>query len=361
MVNLDVLKELSDAFGPSGFEDDVVEVIKKHCKDMIVENDAMNNVFARLKNNVNKKITVMLDAHTDEVGFMVQAINDNGLLSIVKLGGWHNTTIPAHTVYIKNRDGELIRGITTSKPSHFMSAAEKASSSLEIEDIFIDVGVSSREEVIDIFKIKVGDPVAPNVEFDFNEKTGICFGKAFDNRVGCFCIIETLRALAKVTDLEVNVVGAFAAQEEVGIRGAQITTNVVNPDLAIVFEGSPADDLYYSKNISQGTLKNGAQIRNLDQGYIGNPLFIRFAEELADNNSIRYQNAVRRGGSTDAAKISLGNKAVPCLVLGIPSRYVHSHYNYCAKDDIEAAVELAVEVIKNLTEETNSFIMKKGK
>ena len=117
MVNLEVLKELSDAFGPSGFEDDVVEVIKKHCKDMIVENDAMNNVFSRLKSNGNKKITVMLDAHTDEVGFMVQAINDNGLLSIVKLGGWHNTTIPAHTVYIKNRDGELIRGITTSKPS----------------------------------------------------------------------------------------------------------------------------------------------------------------------------------------------------------------------------------------------------
>lgn len=359
MVNLNILKELSDAFGPSGFEDDVVEVIKKYCKDMIVENDAMNNIFVKLKNNSSKKLTVMLDAHTDEVGFMVQAINENGLLSIVKLGGWHNTTIPAHTVYIKNRDGELIRGITTSKPTHFMTAAERTSNSLEIEDIFIDVGASSKEEVTDIFKIKVGDPVAPNVEFDFNEKTGICFGKAFDNRVGCFCIIETLKALADIAELEVNVVGAFATQEEVGIRGAQITAKVVNPDLAIVFEGSPADDLYYSKNISQGVLKKGAQIRNLDQGYIANPLFIRYAEDLAEKNSIKYQNAVRRGGSTDAAKISLGNKAVPCLVLGIPSRYVHSHYNYCAKDDIEASVALAVEVIKNLTEESINKIMRK--
>jgi len=97
MVNLEVVKELSDTFGPSGFEDDVVEVIKNHCKDMIVEIDAMNNVFSTLKGNGDKKITVMLDAHTDKVGFMVQAINDNGLLSIVN----NNTTIPAHTVYIK--------------------------------------------------------------------------------------------------------------------------------------------------------------------------------------------------------------------------------------------------------------------
>ena len=92
---------------------------------------------------------------------------------------------------------------------------------------------------------------------------------------------------------------------------------------------------------------------------VTNPLFIRYAEDIADKNSIKYQNAVRRGGSTDAAKISLGNKAVPCLVLGIPSRYVHSHYNYCANEDIEASVSLAVEVIKNLNEESINKIMRK--
>lgn len=359
MINIKILEELSNAFGPSGFEDEVTKVIKKHCTDMLVENDSMNNVYAKLKNHNGNKLVVMLDAHTDEVGFMVQAINDNGLLSIVQLGGWHNTTIPAHTVYVRNRYGDLIKGITTSIPVHFMNASERSSNSLEIEDIFVDIGASSREEVMDVFNIRIGDPIAPKVEFDFNEKNNVCYGKAFDNRVGCFCIIETLKALSEISGLNVDVIGAFAAQEEVGTRGAQVTSQVVKPDLAIVFEGSPADDLYYSKNISQGALKNGTQIRNLDQGYIANPLFIKHAEEIAEKHSIKYQNAVRRGGSTNAAKISLTYKAVPVLVLGIPSRYVHSHYNYCAKEDIEASVSLAVEVIKSLTEETINTILRK--
>ena len=94
MINIKILEELSNAFGPSGFEDEVTNVIKKHCNEMIIENDSMNNVYAKLKNYDGNKLVVMLDAHTDEVGFMVQAINDNGLLSIVQLGGWHNTNIP---------------------------------------------------------------------------------------------------------------------------------------------------------------------------------------------------------------------------------------------------------------------------
>ena len=308
MINIKTLEELSNAFGPSGFEEEVTNVIKNYCDNMIVENDSMNNVYAKLKNYDGNKVVVMLDAHTDEVGFMVQAINDNGLLSIVQLGGWHNTNIPAHTVYIRNRDGELIKGITTSKPVHFMTATERTNNSLEIEGIFVDIGASSREEVMDVFNIRIGDPIAPKVEFDFNEKNNVCYGKAFDNRVGCFCVIETLKALSKISGLNVDVIGAFAAQEEVGTRGAQVTSQVVKPDLAIVFEGSPADDLYYSKNIAQGALKKGTQIRNLDQGYIGNPLFIKHAEKIAEEHSIKYQNAVRRGGSTNAAKISLTYK-----------------------------------------------------
>lgn len=348
MINLSILEELSNSFGPSGFEDEVTKIIQKHCSEMDVNIDAMNNVYVELKNNNKKRPVIMLDAHTDEVGFMVQAINENGLLSIVPLGGWHITNIPAHTVYVRNRNGELIKGITTSKPVHFMTASERVNNNLEIENIYVDIGATSKDEVVNIFNIRIGDPIAPKVEFDYNKKLEVCYGKAFDNRVGCFCVIETLKLLSKEKDLGFDIIGAFAAQEEVGTRGAQITSQVVKPDLAIVFEGSPADDLYYSKDIAQSRLKNGTQIRNLDQGYIGNPKFIRYAEDIAVEKHIKFQNAVRRGGSTNAAKISLFNKAVPVLVLGIPSRYVHSHYNYCAKDDIEASVKLAYEIIVSL-------------
>ena len=215
------------------------------------------------------------------------------------------------------------------------------------------MGACSREEVLTVYGIRPGDPVVPDVTYEYHEENGICFGKAFDNRLGCFCIIETMKALmAEEERLAARVVGAFAAQEEVGTRGATVTAQQVKPDLAIVFEGSPADDPYVQLGTAQGVMRGGVQIRHLDNSYVSNPEFIRYAHETGKKFGIPYQDAVRRGGSTNAGKISLTGQAVPVLVLGIPSRYVHSHYNFCAKSDIEAAVSMAVEVIRGLNAET---------
>jgi putative aminopeptidase FrvX len=124
---------------------------------------------------------------------------------------------------------------------------------------------------------------------------------------------------------------------------------VVQPDLAIVFEGSPSDDFYFSVTQAQGRMRGGVQIRRMDKSYVSNPVFIEYAESLAKKYGIRYQETVRRGGSTNAGKLSLeGGKAVPVLVLGVPSRYVHTHYNFCAREDLEAASELAAKVIEEL-------------
>lgn len=358
MVDLNLVRDLTNAFGPSGFEDDVVEVIKEYTNDFNVESDSMNNVFAGLKSNTGKKPVILLDAHSDEVGFIVQHITSKGLLSILNVGGWVNTNIPAHTVKVKNSRGEIITGIITSKPPHFMNDAERASDKLDLESIYIDVGATSRKEVVEEFGIQVGDPVMPDVTFQYNEKNGTLFGKAFDNRLGCVCIIETMKALIG-ENLAVDVVGGFASQEEVGMRGAQITSQVVAPDLAIVFEGSPADDIYFDEFESQCALKKGTQIRHMDQSYITNPEYIKYAKALADKKGIKYQSAVRRRGSTNAGKIHLSYKAVPVLVLGIPSRYVHTHYNFCALDDVKATVDLAVEVIKNFNEDSLNKIFKR--
>ena len=191
--------------------------------------------------------------------------------------------------------------------------------------------------------------MVPDVTFSYDEEHDLCFGKAFDNRAGCACIIDTMNQLYEDRErLAVNVVGAFAAQEEVGMRGATVTSQVVKPDLAIVFEGSPSDDFYFSTAETQGRMRGGVQIRLMDKSYISNPLFIQYAEEVAKKYGIRYQETVRRGGSTNAGKISLTGKAVPVLVLGVPSRYVHTHYNFCAGADLAAAADLAAEVIRGL-------------
>ena len=295
MIDLKTVEDLTNAFGPSGFEEEVLSAIKAHSEGLFLRNDAMHNVYAYMsekereqavKKEKSNKPVLMLDAHTDEVGFMVQNIQENGLLDIICLGGIHNTNIPAHSVIIRTTEGKKIRGITTSKPVHFLTAAEKADNSLEIESIRIDVGASSRKEVMEDYGIAVGDPVAPEVRFDYDEAHGICYGKAFDNRLGCVSILETMKRLLG-EELPVQVVGAFASQEEVGTRGAKVTSQEVLPDLAIVFEGSPADDFYFRPGIAQCSLKQGVQIRHMDSSYVSSPAFIRFAHEVGKKYGIK--------------------------------------------------------------------------
>ncbi len=348
---LNLIRELTDAFGPSGFEEDVVRVIHRYSDPFNFNVDAMNNVYLSLKSNNGKKPVLMLDAHTDEVGFMVQSIHANGLISIATLGGWVMSNIPAHTVNIKTQSGKLVRGIVASKPPHFISDAEK-NAPLQIENLMIDVGCITRDEVIKSLGIQVGDPIAPEVSFEFNEATGVLFGKAFDNRLGTAAVIETMRQLSKIDDLPYDVIGALASQEEVGTRGAMVTSQIVKPDIAIVFEGSPADDLYFDSHTAQCALKNGTQIRHMDASYVSHRRLIDSAKAIANAEGITFQSAVRRKGGTNAGRIHMQNKAVPVLVLGIPSRYVHTHYNYAAIEDFRATVNLAKAVAMNLDLDT---------
>lgn len=359
-MNVELIRDLSNAFGPSGFEEDVVKVVAKHSKSYAIAHDAMFNTYIRKPGNEGHGVVVQLDAHLDECGFMVQSINDDGTLSIITLGGFHPTNLPAHTVLVRTRTGQVHRGIIAAKPVHFMTEEERASQKIAIETLKVDVGTTSREETETVLGISLGDPMVPDVNFDYNEATGVCFGKAFDNRAGCACIIDTMdKVFANgVEAAPVTVVGAFASQEEVGMRGATVTAQVVKPDLAIVFEGSPSDDFFVGVTQAQGRMKSGAQIRLCDKSYISNVAFIEVAEKIAKELNIPFQETVRRGGSTNAGVISLTGKAVPCLVIGVPSRYVHSHYNFCALSDLNAASDLAAAVIKQLTPETVRHIMR---
>lgn len=359
MADINLIQDITNAFGPSGFEEEVCRVIRDYTGEFDVTNDAMCNVYVKRKDFQKDKPVLMLDAHLDECGMMIQGIRENGLLNFLTLGGIHLTNLPAHSVIIRNREGKKIKGIITSKPVHFLKGASAASCDLDIEELAIDVGACSRKEVMEVYGIHIGDPVVPDIQFEYNEERELCYGKAFDNRLGCVCIVETLKALQGDKKLAVEPVGAFAAQEEVGTRGAAVTAQVVKPDLAIVFEGSPADDFYYSVGMAQGCLRKGVQIRYRDLSYISNPVFIELAHRIGDKYGIKYQDTVRRGGSTNAGKISLEGKAVPVLVLGVPSRYVHTQSNFAAMEDMDAAVSMAAEVIRALNTEELERILRK--
>lgn len=345
---MDLIRDLSNAFGPSGFEEDVIEVVEKYSGDFNFKRDVLNNAYLSLK-NPGGDFNLMLDGHLDEVGFMVHYIDPKGLIHFIALGGWVVENIPAQLVVIKNARGDYIKGVVSSKPPHFMTEEERKKR-LTIEDLTIDVGACSKEEVEGDFGIQVGDPIAPYVDFDYNEKNQIMMGKAFDNRLGTACAIKLMERL-KDEKLKLNPIAALASQEEVGTRGAQVTSQRIRPDLAIVFEGSPADDLYYPDYRIQGGLNKGAQIRLRDSSYLANRKLAKRAIDIADKKNIDYQVTVRTSGGTNAGKIHLSHEGVAVLVIGIPVRYAHSHHCYASKRDFDSAVDLAYELIMDLNSE----------
>lgn len=338
-------KEFTEAFGTPGFEEDVLDLIDKYKEDLILEKDGMNNAWLITKNHDKSKPNIMLDAHTDEVGFMVQFIHDNGLISFIPTGGWIPSNIPAHIVRIKGSKG-FVKGITSSMPPHFMTQAMK-DAPLDIKNMHIDIGAFSRQEVLDK-GIDIGSPIAPEVKFEELDN-GLYRGKAFDNRMGCVSVLYTMLKF-KDKILPFNLVGSFSSQEEVGLRGASVNSSRIKPYLAVVFEGSPSDDRYYSNHQAQCVIGEGVQIRCFDSKYISNRRLIDFATSIADKNNLDYQLAVRSSGATNSGVIHLSENAPPVLVLAVPSRYIHSHYNYASSYDLKSTVDFAEVFINSLDE-----------
>jgi putative aminopeptidase FrvX len=344
---LGMIQELSNAPGVSGFEDAVVALLRQYGADLgEMSEDAMRNLYINRPGKTAGLPVLQLDAHSDEVGFMVRAIRPNGMLDFIPLGGWALPSIPAHKVLVRTSGGNYISGIVASKPPHYMSEAERKALP-EIADMVIDVGASSGREVREDYRIPVGAPVVPDVAFEYRSDHDIMIGKAFDNRLGCAALTATLRELAG-EELGVAVTGAFASQEEVGLRGATVTAQVVKPDIAISFEGCPADDTVVEAYAVQTALKKGPMLRHIDARMITNPRFQRFALDLAAGKDIPVQEGVRTGGSTNGGVIHLSGKAVPSIVIGIPARYIHTHYGIASYADFENAVKLACAVIRAL-------------
>ena len=347
---IELIKEISSAKAPSGFEDEAIEVARKYSEGLgTFEEDHIRNLYIKRNGNSDKPM-LMLDAHGDEVGFMVHSIRPNGTIRFVGLGGWNPGTLPSSRVWVRNADGEYIPGIIAAKPVHFMKQGEKGQT-LELSDLSIDIGSTSREETEQSYRIRVGEPIVPDSEFTYDEVHGIIMGKAFDDRLGAAAMIETLRRLDG-EDLKVDVIASMTSQEEVGERGAKVAVNRVKPEIAICFEGCPADDTIMEPYAVQAALGKGPMLRFFDRVMITNPRYMRYALDVAEKNGIPVQTAVREGGGTNGGAIHLAGEGIPCIVISIPVRYIHSHNGIAKLTDLDAAVELACAIIRSLDKET---------
>ena len=346
-----LIENLSNAFGPSGFEDDVLALLRPRLEKLgELREDKVRNLYLCRKENTGRRPGLMLDAHTDEVGMMVQAVRPNGTLRFLPLGGWNKPSLPGAKLLVRTESGQCVKGVIASKPVHFMSAEEKRRADFELTDLSIDVGACSAAET-EALGVGIGAPCVPDVSFEFDEKRALMFGKAFDCRIGCAALVKTLEALAG-KELGCDIVAVFSSQEEVGERGAKVAAGSVRPDIAVCFEGCPADDTFTEPWLIQTRLHGGPMLRHMDKSMIANPRFMRFAAETAKREGIPVQFAVREGGGNNGAVINLAENGVPVIVAGVPVRYIHSPNCIASYDDFENTVKLVTAIAESLTAET---------
>lgn len=343
-----LLQSLSNAFGPPGFEDEVVEILQSRLTESGIETkkDRLKNLYAYLDHG--DRPIIQLDAHTDEVAFMVQSIRSDGMLPFITLGGIRPENLGAQRVVIKNLRGELIKGVIASIPPHFLKGVEAKAPT--IDQLFIDVGARSEQELREDYQIDIGCVGVYDISFEADEARGLYYGRAFDCRIGCAALTKTLEAL-KDEDLGVSVVGSYSVQEEVGLRGAIVTSRTIKPDIAIVFEGAPADDTV-NQGHTQTAIGRGPMLRHYDQGMITHPGFQRLAMDIAQEEGIAFQHAVRTGGRNNGASIHLSGAGVPTIVISLPVRYIHTGNNFALATDLENAIRLAVAIVKRLDRAT---------
>ena len=348
---LTMIQRLSDAPGASGFEDAVVEVAREYAAPLgRLEEDFLRNLYIYRKENTGNKPVLMIDAHSDEVGFIIHSIKPNGTLRFLSLGNWNKNALVSSKVLVRNALGEYVPGIIASKPVHFMSATEKMNPSLEIDNMVIDIGACSAEEAVNDFHIRIGEPVVADTKFSYDEKHDLMFGRAFDCRIGCAAMLEALRRV-EGREFPCDIVGVLSTQEEVGLRSSKVTVHRVQPDIAIVMEGCPADDTFTEPYAIQTALKKGPMFRHMDVSAICAPRYQRFALDLAAKKGIPVQESVRQGGGNNSATIQTTLAGAPAIVAGIPVRYAHSTNCISSGFDFEAAVQMVIALMENITPE----------
>lgn len=343
-VDLNMLKELSEANGISGCEKEVSRVTKKYFEkysDEIIY-DNLGSIIGLKKGSENGP-KIMIAGHMDEVGFVVRGIDKNGFIKILPVGGWWGHVLPSQGMIITTKNGEKIKGIVGSKAPHGMPKEEKDKVINPI-DLFIDLGVSSKEEVEEL-GIKIGDMITPDTKFEVMNNPNYLLGKAFDDRIGVAVAIDVLKELSNV-EHDANIYAVGTVQEEVGIRGARTATHVVKPDIAFALDVTTAKDTPMEK----GDLKLGCGVilSILDASTIANKNLLKHMEDICKKKELDINYDFMVVGGTDAGNIHKSLDGVISMTLSIPTRYMHSHSLLIHRKDYVQTVKAIAEFCKRV-------------
>ena len=355
MNRIELLRELCLANGVSGNEDEVRKIMKENISKVdSIKYDKLGSI-AFYNEGENDKPKILIVAHMDELGFVIKAIGEDGLLQLQKVGGWTPQTILSSQLKVITRAGEEYPGTVGSIPVHHKSESEQ-NKVIKISEMYFDVGASSRQE-IDDYGIKIGDTVISDVEFVHMKKSNKVMCKAFDDRVGVSSVIDIMNYFSDKYHPN-TIIGAGSVQEEVGCRGANTLAELVKPDLAIILEGAPTDDFPGLKNIPQTKIGAGAHVRIWDPTMIVNSNYKNVILDIAEEAKVKFQTTVRKGGGTDGKVIHISNLGVPSIVLGVPVRYAHTHRGIISLDDYDQLQKLLHAIITEIDKTVYNEIIK---
>ena len=333
-----ILRELSDAIGVSGDEAEVrqllIPAISQHVTDL--QSDALGNLTALQRGTAYPDFRVMIAAHMDEVGLMVTAVDSGGLIQFTNVGGIDARILPGKRVYV---GADRRPGVIMWKPIHM----GRDMKTVAIDNLRIDTGATDKNAA------QPGDRIAFASEFQMLSDD-VARGKAFDDRAGCSILVDILRA----GPYPVTVAAAFTAQEEIGLRGATTAARRLNPDAAIVLEGTTAHDVPLPNRESDagdlrpnpGAKMGGGVVLTLSDGrMISDPRVLDFLRQLADENEIPWQYKTISGGGTDGGAIHTAKTGIPTLTLSLPCRYIHTPNALLNLRDYRAALSLSKAVL----------------
>jgi putative aminopeptidase FrvX len=331
-----LIEELCNTYGPAGREHRVRGILERELKKFRFElrTDRLGNLIVHRPGKSGRAQKIMLCAHMDEIGLIVTYIDKNGFLRFTNVGGVFSERVLYQRVVFENGTTGII-GVEP--PKHESKEDSKSEAKPKFEKMFIDIGVHDRASAEK--KVRIGDIAAFSQQVSYIDKKRIA-AKALDDRIGCYCLVETAKRL-KQTDHDIYFV--FSVQEEVGLRGARTGAYAIDPTYAIAVDVTDTGDTPEAQKMEVSVGK-GVAIKVKDSWFIANPTVKDKLAEYARELSIPYQFEVLEHGSTDAAVIQLVKGGVLSGVLSIPTRYIHSTSEVCDLSDVDGAIKLLVHI-----------------
>ena len=336
------LKKLTEASGVSGNEKEVRDLIKEEIKDFVedVYTDRIGNLIVFKKGKVRSNKRIMVTAHMDEVGLLVKDIDESGLLKFIPVGGIDPRVLVSKSVHVGS---DKLVGVIGAKPIH-LQKKDESSKVLSIDELYIDIGAKDKEDAED--KVQIGDYISFKTDFE-EIGQGMIKAKSLDNRVGCAVLVDLIKS-----ESPVDFYGVFTVMEEVGLVGAGPAAFKVEPDVAIILEGTVCYEMPdLDSHLIPTQVGKGPAISLADRTTVYNKDLREKVVQIAKDNNIKWQYRKTAMGGNDSGKIHTARSGCPTVTLSVPTRYIHSPVSIIKKTDYEDTCNLLLSILPEIHKE----------